>query len=205
MKISSSRFVISAVGPGQYPADGLPEIALVGRSNVGKSSLINRMLLRRNLARTSNTPGRTQTMNYYRVNESFYFVDLPGYGYAKVSKAMKARWGKMIEQYLKERETLTLVIQVVDVRHPPTQDDIDMAEWLAFIGRPAVVAVTKTDKIAKGKLPKHLKVVEESLRNGNALKMIPFSAETGLGRDALWECITPYIRRQTGAITEGRD
>src|SRR5919201_4453444 len=123
MKVNQAEFVISAVGPSQYPADALPEIALAGRSNVGKSSLINRMINRKNLARTSSQPGKTQTLNYYKINQDLYFVDLPGYGYAKVSKTQREQWGKFIESYLLNRETLKLVMLLVDLRHPPTKDD----------------------------------------------------------------------------------
>src|SRR6478609_10651462 len=139
MKVNEAEFIISAVGPSQYPEDALPEIALAGRSNVGKSSLINCLISRRNLARTSSQPGKTQTLNYYKVNQDLYFVDLPGYGYAKVSKTKREQWGKFIESYLLNRETLKLVLQLVDLRHPPSKDDQAMYEWLRHMDVPVLV------------------------------------------------------------------
>lgn len=189
MKITAAEFIISAVGPDQYPTDALPEIALAGRSNVGKSSLINRMILRKNLARTSSQPGKTQTLNYYRINQQMYFVDVPGYGYAKVSKSMRQQWGKMIERYLLRRETLKLVIQIVDLRHPPTADDIAMYDWLAHHDLPICVVATKADKISRGQWQKHLKVVREELFLRANHPLIVFSSETGQGRDELWSLI----------------
>lgn len=178
--------MVSAVAPNQYPTDGLPEIALVGRSNVGKSSLINKMLNRKALARTSSRPGKTQTLNYFRINDALYFVDFPGYGYAKVSKALKAQWGKMIETYLTKREQLQFVIQLVDIRHPPSKDDIAMYEWCKQIGLPTVVVATKGDKIARGRWQQHSKVIRQALglRDGDTL--LVFSSETGQGREELW-------------------
>jgi GTP-binding protein len=183
MKVNQAEFIISAVGPSQYPQDALPEIALAGRSNVGKSSLINRMIARKNLARTSSQPGKTQTLNYYRINEDLYFVDLPGYGYAKVSKTKREQWGKFVESYLMERETLKLVMLLVDLRHPPTKDDQTMFEWLTHNDVPVIVVATKADKIPKGKWPKHAKVVRETLgmRKDDVLQV--FSSEIGLGKE----------------------
>jgi GTP-binding protein len=189
MKVNQAEFVISAVGPGQYPEDALPEIALAGRSNVGKSSLINRLISRKNLARTSSQPGKTQTLNYYRINEDLYFVDLPGYGYAKVSKSQRATWGKFIEGYLKNRETLRFVLQLIDLRHPPTRDDIAMYDWLKHIGLKVVVVTTKADKIPKGKWQQHLKIVKETLNKAPDDEIILFSSETGMGKDELWAVI----------------
>ncbi|MBB6672298.1 ribosome biogenesis GTP-binding protein YihA/YsxC [Cohnella nanjingensis] len=189
MKIKSSEFIISAVGPKQYPEDGLPEIALAGRSNVGKSSLINRMLLRRNLARTSAQPGKTQQLNYYRINEELYFVDVPGYGYAKVSKTEREAWGRMIELYLREREPLRLVIQLVDLRHPPTALDISMYEWLSHYRIPICIVGTKADKLSRNQVPKHGKIVRETLGMPKGQPLVLFSSETGMGRDELWSII----------------
>lgn len=153
MKVNQAEFVISAVGPSQYPEDALPEIALAGRSNVGKSSLINCLISRKNLARTSSQPGKTQTLNYYKINQDLYFVDLPGYGYAKVSKTKREQWGKFIESYLMNRETLRLVMQLVDLRHPPSKDDQAMYEWLRHNDVPVLVVATKADKIPKANGP----------------------------------------------------
>lgn len=189
MKIKSSEFIISAVGPKQYPVDGLPEIALAGRSNVGKSSLINRMLLRRNLARTSSQPGKTQQLNYYKINDEMYFVDVPGYGYAKVSKSEREAWGRMIENYLRQREELRLVIQLIDLRHPPTALDISMYEWLSHYGIPLCVVGTKADKLSRNQVAKHGRIMRETLGMPKGAPLVLFSSETGEGRDDLWRII----------------
>lgn len=190
MKITQAEFIISAVGEDQLPTDALPEIALAGRSNVGKSSLINKMINRKNLARTSSVPGKTQQMNYYRINEQLYFVDLPGYGYAKVSKAQRERWGQMIERYLLGREHLKLVLHIIDLRHPPTADDLMMFEWLQHFGIPLVVVATKADKLPKTHIPRHLKTVRQDLDlKGKDIPLVTFSSDTGLGRDELWQII----------------
>lgn len=186
MKVNQAEFVISAVGPSQYPEDALPEIALAGRSNVGKSSLINCLISRKNLARTSSQPGKTQTLNYYKVNQDLYFVDLPGYGYAKVSKTKREQWGKFIESYLMNRETLRLVMQLVDLRHPPSKDDQAMYEWLRHHDVPVLVVATKADKIPKSQWPKHLKIVRETLGMDKGVQPLMFSSELGLGKDELW-------------------
>jgi GTP-binding protein len=186
LKVNQAEFVISAVGPSQYPEDALPEIALAGRSNVGKSSLINCLISRKNLARTSSQPGKTQTLNYYKVNQDLYFVDLPGYGYAKVSKTKREQWGKFIESYLMNRETLRLVMQLVDLRHPPSKDDQAMYEWLRHNDVPVLVVATKADKIPRSQWPKHLKIVRETLGMDKGVQPLMFSSELGLGKDELW-------------------
>lgn len=186
MKITSAEFITSAVGPNQYPTDGLPEIALVGRSNVGKSSLLNKMMNRKGLARTSQKPGKTQTLNYFQVNKQLYFVDFPGYGYAKVAKSIKGQWGKMIETYLKQRKELRFIIQLVDIRHAPSKDDIAMYEWCKEIGIPTVVVATKGDKIARGRWLQHTKVIRQHLNMRGDDTILIFSSETGQGRDELW-------------------
>jgi GTP-binding protein len=186
LKVNQAEFVISAVGPSQYPEDALPEIALAGRSNVGKSSLINCLISRKNLARTSSQPGKTQTLNYYKVNQDLYFVDLPGYGYAKVSKTKREQWGKFIESYLMNRETLRLVMQLVDLRHPPSKDDQAMYEWLRHNDVPVLVVATKADKIPKSQWAKHLKIVRETLGMDKGVQPLMFSSELGLGKDELW-------------------
>jgi GTP-binding protein len=186
MKVIQAEFIISAVGPNQYPDDALPEIALAGRSNVGKSSLINRLIQRKNLARTSSKPGKTQTLNYYRINEQLYFVDLPGYGFARVSKEKKAQWGKMIEEYLSKRDVLKAVVQLVDLRHPPSKDDQAMYDWLKHFDMPVIIAATKADKIPRGKWQKHLKEVRETLQVEKGDPLVLFSSETGEGKDVLW-------------------
>ncbi|MCI3923592.1 ribosome biogenesis GTP-binding protein YihA/YsxC [Paenibacillus sp. TRM 82003] len=189
MKITSTEFVISAVKPEQYPEDGLPEIALAGRSNVGKSSLINRLIQRKNLARTSGQPGKTQTLNYYRINGDMYFVDLPGYGFARVSMETRKQWGKMIETYLTKRQPLRAVLHLVDIRHEPSAEDVMMSDWLAHFGIQTCVVATKADKIPKGKRPSHVKVIREKLQLSKDHPLIVFSSEEGLGKDELWQWI----------------
>lgn len=189
MRIVSSEYVISAVGPDQYPAGSRPEIAFAGRSNVGKSSLINKLLNRRALARTSGSPGKTRALNFYDINGTFYFVDLPGYGFAKVSKDTKAQWGKMIEEYLLNREHLKAVIQLVDIRHEPSNEDIQMHDWLKHYGIPTVLAATKADKVPRGKWQKHLKLISQGIKPLPETPVVCFSAETGQGRDELWGII----------------
>ncbi|TCS70045.1 ribosome biogenesis GTP-binding protein YihA/YsxC [Effusibacillus lacus] len=195
MIIHSSEFVISAVGPKQYPEGGQPEIALAGRSNVGKSSLINRLINRKNLARTSAKPGKTQTLNFYHINKSFYFVDLPGYGFARVPKSVKDQWAKFIEQYLSKRDSLKVVLQLIDLRHPPTSEDISMFEWLGHFGLPRIVVTTKADKIARGHWLKHQKVIREALKVPKDVPMVLFSSETGVGKEELWGLLEPYLER----------
>ncbi|WPP42485.1 ribosome biogenesis GTP-binding protein YihA/YsxC [Paenibacillus hunanensis] len=189
MKVNQAEFIISAVRPDQYPEDGLPEVALAGRSNVGKSSLTNRMINRKNLARTSSTPGKTQHLNYYKINEMMYFVDFPGYGYAKVSKSQREAWGKMIERYLLEREPLKLVLLVIDLRHEPSKDDILMYDWLKHYDCNICVVATKADKIPRSKWAKHVKIVKQALGFVPEDDFVMFSSETGLGKDELWAII----------------
>ncbi|WP_159881131.1 ribosome biogenesis GTP-binding protein YihA/YsxC [Paenibacillus puerhi] len=193
MKVNQAEFIISAVRPNQYPVDALPELALAGRSNVGKSSLINRMINRKNLARTSSKPGKTQQLNYYRINNDLYFVDLPGYGYAQVSKTEREKWGKFIEEYLLGREFLKLVLLIIDLRHPPSKDDEAMYSWLKHNGVPVCIVTTKADKIPKGKWQKHAKIIKEALGADKSDPFIMFSSELGLGKDELWSVIEQRI------------
>lgn len=183
MKIHTAEFVKSAFEQSHWVENGLPEISFLGRSNVGKSSLINSLLQRKGLARTSNTPGRTQSINFFLINESFYFVDLPGYGYAKVSKTMRADWGVMAEEYLAEREELRLSIQLIDARHKPTALDVQLHEWLVYHQKNHIIVATKADKLSNNQLSKTLKVIEKSLPNS---RLIAFSSVSGKGRDAVW-------------------
>ena len=168
------------------PKNLLPEFAFSGKSNVGKSSLINSLMLRKNLARTSGQPGKTQTINYYKVNGEFYCVDLPGYGYAKVSKEIKAKWGKMIEKYLRTSKVLKQVFLLIDIRHEPGENDITMFEWVKANGFVPVIIATKADKISKSQVPHHVSVIRKTLKAGAEIKIIPFSAETKQGRDEIW-------------------
>ena len=194
MKITKAEIVISAVSEKQYPDDYLPEIALAGRSNVGKSSFINKLINRKNLARTSSKPGKTQTLNFYRINDAFHFVDVPGYGYAKVSKREREKWGKMMEEYFTKRSTLKLAILVVDIRHKPTNDDVMMYDFLKYYDMKVLVIATKLDKIPKNRRQQHLQQVIRTLELEQEDTIIPFSAETGDGKEATWNFLQPYIK-----------
>lgn len=187
MKINNVELLISAVRPAQYPEGDLPEFALAGRSNVGKSSFINKMIGRKSMARISSKPGKTQTLNFYKLEEDLLFVDVPGYGYAKVSKSERAAWGKMIETYFTSRHVLKAVVLIVDLRHPPTADDCMMYDFLKHYNIPCIVIATKADKIPKGKWDKHKKIVKDELQMENGDPLIVFSSETGLGFDAAWK------------------
>jgi GTP-binding protein len=191
VKITSAEFVKSAFERRHWVTDGLPEIAFLGRSNVGKSSLINSLLERKGLARTSNTPGRTQSINFFLINGDFYFVDLPGYGYAKVSKSMRSDWGKMAEEYLSDRDRLVLCVQLIDSRHPPTTLDKQLNEWLMFNKKKHIIAATKADKLSSNNLRKSLALIEKELPES---RIITYSSETGKGREALWDEINASVR-----------
>ncbi|WP_163970149.1 ribosome biogenesis GTP-binding protein YihA/YsxC [Oceanobacillus halotolerans] len=193
MKVTKAEIVISAVSQKQYPNDRLPEIALAGRSNVGKSSFINKLINRKNLARTSSKPGKTQTLNFYLINEAFYFVDVPGYGYAKVSKKEREKWGIMMEEYFETRETLKAVVLITDIRHEPTRDDIQMYEFLKHFQLPVIVIATKLDKIPKGKRSKHLTRTSKILQVESEDIIIPFSAETGEGKEDAWSALRKFM------------
>lgn len=193
MKVTKAEIVISAVKPEQYPNDPWPHFALAGRSNVGKSSFINKMLNRKNLARTSSKPGKTQTLNFYNINDIFYFVDVPGYGFAKVSKKDREAWGKMIETYLTTSENLRAVIQIIDIRHKPSEDDKLMYNFCKHYELPVIIIATKADKIPKGKWDKHLKVVKETLDIDPNDPIVVFSSETGKGKDEAWSIIQRYM------------
>lgn len=186
MIIKKAELTAVAVAPPGYPILGYPEIALAGRSNVGKSSLINRMLNRKALARTSGTPGKTRTINFYNVNDILHIVDLPGYGYAKVSKVEKEKWGRIIETYLHERTELKMLVQLVDIRHEPTSDDKLMFNWIKQTNLPAVIVATKADKISKNDQFKNISIVKKALGATSEDKFVLFSSETGQGRDELW-------------------
>jgi len=194
MKVVSSDIVISAVRPEQYPETDLPEFALAGRSNVGKSSFINKMLNRKGLARISSKPGKTQTLNFYLINEILHFVDVPGYGYAKVSKSERAAWGKMIETYFTSREQLRAAVLIVDLRHPPTNDDVMMYDFLKHYEIPCVIIATKADKIPRGKWQKHLKVTRETLQLEKDDYIVLFSSETGEGKDQAWSILQSFMK-----------
>jgi len=193
MKISSATYVKSALRADQFPRDRRPEIAFAGRSNVGKSSLLNTLLNRRGLAKTSGTPGKTQTINFFDVNRRFYFVDLPGYGYAKVPKAMKEKWRRVMTGYLRRREPLRLVVHLLDVRHAPTDKDLEMLELLDQAMKPTLIVATKVDKLKRSQRAPHLRRVSEGLGLDEDSLVVPFSAVTGEGVRPVWEVIEQYL------------
>ncbi len=193
MEIKSASYELTAFKPEQYPNHNLPEIALVGRSNVGKSSLINVLVNRKNLARESATPGKTRGLNFYQIDHRLYFVDLPGYGYAKVSKAEKEFWGRMIETYLHTRNQLELIIMLVDIRHTPSADDQTMYQWLTDQHKPNVVVATKLDKISRNQAHQRLQDIRKTLELNEGVPLIPFSAETKQGRNEIWERISENL------------
>ncbi|GEP84100.1 ribosome biogenesis GTP-binding protein YsxC [Staphylococcus piscifermentans] len=187
------ELLISAVKPDQYPETGLEEVALSGRSNVGKSTFINSMIGRKNMARTSQQPGKTQTLNFYNIDDQLVFVDVPGYGYAKVSKTQREQFGKMIEKYITQREQLKLVIQLIDIRHNPTEDDILMYDFLKYYELPVLVIATKEDKIAKGKIQKHLKAIKERLELEEEDTIISYSSINNKNQQTIWNAIQRYL------------
>lgn len=194
MKITSAEFIKSAFAEAHWTTDGKPEISFLGRSNVGKSSLINSLLQRKGLARTSNTPGRTQSINFFLINEAFYFVDLPGYGYARVSKTMRGDWGVMAEEYLAKRRELVLSIQLIDIRHSPTTLDRQLHEWLIYNQKPHLIVATKADKLSNNQLKKSMSEITKALPES---KIIAYSSNTGKGREELWREIETALKSQT--------
>ncbi|QUP86337.1 YihA family ribosome biogenesis GTP-binding protein [Exiguobacterium sp. PFWT01] len=193
MKINKAEFVTSAVAPDHYPVHELPEVALAGRSNVGKSSFINKICQRKALARTSSKPGKTQTLNFFNINDEIMFVDVPGYGYAKVSKTEREKWGVMMEQYLTSQEALRGVVLLVDIRHEPTGDDVTMYNFLKHYEIPVIVVATKLDKIKKSQRQKHEAAVKRKLQFDPSDRFVAFSAETAEGKDEAWKAIYALI------------
>jgi len=193
MIIRSVEFVTSAVHKEGYPVDNLPEIVLSGRSNVGKSSFINSILNRKNFAYTSSQPGKTQTLNFFKINEAFYFVDVPEYGYAKVSKADRQKFGEIIEEYLVYRKELSLVVQLVDFRHAPSEDDVIMYNYLKNYNIPVLVIGTKLDKVAKTQRPKHIKLIKNTLKMDSNDIFVPYSSETKENIDIVFGILAQYI------------
>lgn len=185
IKIKKSELETVAVKPSQYPPVGLPEIAFAGRSNVGKSSLLNLLTGRKSLARVSGSPGKTRTINFYKVNDEFRIVDLPGYGYAKISKSVSENWGEMMEAYLSNREGLKKVIQLVDVRHAPSAQDVQMYEYLKYYGLDGIVVATKADKVSRNELQKCISVIRKTLDLAPEDKVIPISSLKRTGQDVL--------------------
>ena len=195
MKVNPNEIelLISAVKPEQYPETGLSEVGLSGRSNVGKSTFINSMIGRKNMARTSQQPGKTQTLNFYNIDNQLVFVDVPGYGYAKVSKKQREAFGKMIEKYISQREELKLVIQLVDLRHNPTEDDILMYNYLKYYEIPTFVVATKEDKIARGKVQKHLANIQQKLEMEPEDEIISYSSVKNNKQQQIWNVIEEYL------------
>ena len=189
MKITKSDIEAVAVKPSQYPPDNLKEIAFAGRSNVGKSSLLNLLTGRKKLAKVSGSPGKTRTINFYVINDAFRIVDLPGYGYAKVSKSVSQDWGSMIEKYLETRENLLKVVQLVDIRHEPSKQDVEMYEYLRYYGLDGIVVATKADKVSRNQIPKQIKQIRQTLRLGKDDIVIPVSALKRTGYEELLEVI----------------
>jgi len=192
MQVKNPKFEISAVSPKQYPNDNLPEIVLVGKSNVGKSSFINTMINRKNLARTSNTPGKTRQINFYNIDDMFYFVDLPGYGYSKMSKKEKIVSGNYIEKYLQERENISLIIFLLDIRHNPTEDDMLMYDYILKTNLPFIVLCNKADKIAVTKVDNEVNKIKEILGISYST-ILPFSSERKIYLDNVWKEIEIII------------
>ena len=197
MKINNVELTISAVRQSQYPGDNKPEFLLVGRSNVGKSSFINSIIERKNLARISSTPGKTQTLNFYFVNEEFYLVDVPGYGYASVSKEVQAKFGMMIEEYLENREDLKRVYMLVDFRIKPTQDDLLMYNFLKYHNLPVTIVATKVDKVSKNDREKQVNLIKEELQIVEGDNLVLFSNKTKLGK--------ADIQKEIEAIVYGKE
>lgn len=181
----------------RLPENTKPEVAFSGKSNVGKSSLINGLLNRKSLARTSSQPGKTQTINFYSVNQELYLVDLPGYGYAKVAQEVKAKWGKMIENYLHGSRQLKAVFLLIDIRHEPSANDREMYDWIVHQGYEPIIIATKLDKIKRSQVQKQLKLLRESLKPVPGTRMIPFSAETKQGREEIWEIIEGFLEEES--------
>jgi GTP-binding protein len=205
MKITSAEFLRSAVAVEQYPRQPLPEIAFAGRSNVGKSSLINTLLHRKGLAKTSSTPGKTQSINFFLINQRFVLVDLPGYGYAKVPRHVQAGWQSMVEAYLQQRDMLRAVVHIVDVRHPPSEQDQQLRQWLLHQGVPAVTVVTKVDKITRSKRAVNIQEVRRGLAIPQEEPLLLFSSQSREGRQQLWRyleaVLTPVHRRPQNTLS----
>jgi GTP-binding protein len=200
MKISTAVFVASAVSPAQYPRQSLPEVAFAGRSNVGKSSLINTLVHRKNLVKTSATPGKTRAINFFLVNQRFLLVDLPGYGYARVPREMRASWRPMVETYLQQRHTLRAVVHIVDLRHPPTLQDQQLRAWLLHHDITTVTVATKADQVTRGQRAAHIQVIRQELALPPEAPVLLFSAQNREGRLQLWHCLgvflTPIVHTQ---------
>lgn len=199
INLQKAEFILSAVAPKYFLRDGLPQVAFSGRSNVGKSSVINRLLNRKNFARVGAAPGKTTQINYFKIDNAFYLVDLPGYGYAKVSKAERDRWGKLMESYFADPELMTLGVMIVDSRHKPTADDCTMTQWYREAGCPFVVVANKLDKLKKSEIEPNLQTIRDTLELGEEDVVIPFSAEKGTGRQELVSAILDSVQGRKSA------
>ena len=197
MKIKNVELSIVCGITSKLPETDRAEIAFAGKSNVGKSSLINALMNRKALARTSATPGKTQTINFYNVNDIMYLVDLPGYGYAKVSEAEKVKWGQLIERYLNTSKQLKAVFLLIDIRHEPSANDKMMYDWIIEQGYNPIIIATKLDKLKRSQLQKHVKMIKEGLQLVPGTVVIPFSAETKQGREEIWELMDSYLQEET--------
>lgn len=196
LNLHKAEFVRSAVKTADFPNDPLPQIVFAGKSNVGKSSTINRLLNRKNFARVGNEPGKTIHINFFRIDEMVYFVDLPGYGYAKVSKKERDRWGRLMDEYFATEDAMTLGFQIVDIRHKPTADDVTMANWFLQTGMPFAIIANKLDKIKKSQLEGNVRAIRETLRLPEEVPVIPFSAEKGTGRDEVLALVFDHISNE---------
>ena len=193
MIVKNPKFEISAVGPNQYPKNNLPEIVLAGKSNVGKSSFINTMINRKSLARTSSEPGKTRQINFYNIDNSFYFVDLPGFGYSKMSHVEQEKVGKFIEEYLFTRKNISLIILLIDIRHKPSENDILMFNYIRSVGIPYIVLANKSDKIAITKVDSYVEDLKKSIEANEKDIVLPFSSERKIYTDTVWNEIEKYI------------
>ena len=195
INLQKAEFILSAVAPKFFLRDGLPQVAFSGRSNVGKSSVINRLLNRKNFARVGAAPGKTTQINYFKIDNAFYLVDLPGYGYAKVSRAEKERWGRLMDSYFQdEGEILTAGVLIVDIRHKPTADDVTMHDWFRQTGCPEIIVANKLDKLKKSQVEPALELIQETLELTEEDALVPFSAEKGEGKDTLIRLLTEKMR-----------
>lgn len=195
MDLKNAKYELTAVNPDQYPVQNMPEIALVGRSNVGKSSLINTLLNRKNLARVASTPGKTREINFYNIDRALYLVDLPGYGYARVSKSKKESWDAMIETYLMTRKQLKLLLMLIDIRHTPSNDDQLMLDWIKTQNLKCLIIATKLDKIPRSQINKQLNDIRRTLDMTEEEMIIPFSSASGQGTDQVWGRIKEELSR----------
>lgn len=196
LNLHNAVFVRSAAGARDFPRDGLPQVVFAGRSNVGKSSVINRLLNRKNIAKVGSAPGKTTHINYFLIDEKLYLVDLPGYGYAKVSRTEKERWGRLIESWFADPSLMTLGVSIVDARHKPTADDVMMAECFKATGKPFAVVANKLDKLKKSEIEGNLALIRQTLNLPDTVKVIPFSAEKGEGRESLLALITGHLEEK---------